>query len=167
MSDILDTPKTEHGRLLELFARINTTTDSQAHARNDLLKRIEAAFIPRAKWEETAFYPEFEKRAGPEQKLIHVEALHDHRAVGLAVLPDLHAADADSRQFAGPAQVRGGMIKHHAHEEATRMFELFGAEELAELDARYARREEIPAAEAIDGYARLKTSATAMMRNPV
>lgn len=170
MPNILDTLKTEHDQLRELFARINKTADSEADARHDLLKRIEAALIPHAKWEETVFYPEFEKRANHEQKLIYAEAIQEHRAVELAVLPDIHAADVDSRQFAGSIQVCGEMIKHHSHEEETKMFDavrqLFSADELAELDTKYARWKDSSAADAIEGYAKFKTSATAMLRNP-
>ena len=170
MPNILDTLKTEHDRLRELFAQINKTADSEADARHDLLKQIEAALIPHAKWEETVFYPEFEKRASHEQKLIYAEAIQEHRAVELAVLPDIHAADVDSRQFAGSVQVCGEMIKHHAHEEETKMFDavrqLFSPEELAELDTKYARWKDSSAADAIEGYAKFKTSAMAMMRNP-
>ena len=170
MPDILDTLKTEHDRLSELFASINRTADSEVDTRHDLLKQIETLLIPHAKWEETVFYPEFEKRASHEQKLIYAEAIQEHRAVELAVLPDIHASDVDSRQFAGSVRVCGELIKHHAHEEETRMFDaarqLFSSEELAELDAKYARWKDSSGADAIEGYAKFKTSAIAMMRNP-
>jgi len=170
MPNILDTLKTEHEQLRELFAKINNTADSEADTRHDLLKKIEAALIPHAKWEETVFYPEFQKRADHEQQLIYAEAITEHRAVELAVLPDIHAADVDSRQFAGAVLVCGELIKHHAHEEETKMFDavrqLFSAEELAQLDEKYAQWKNSSAADAIEGYAKLKTSAAAMMRNP-
>jgi len=170
MPNILDTLKSEHDQLRELFAQINKTADSEADARHDLLKRIEAVLIPHAKWEETVFYPDFEKRASHDQKLIYAEAIQEHRAVELAVLPDIHAADVDSRQFAGSVQVCGELVKHHAHEEETKMFDavrqLFSSQELAELDGKYAKWKDSSAADAIEGYAKLKTSAVAMMRNP-
>lgn len=122
-----------------MFAQINETADSETDARPGLLKRIEALLIPHTRMEETVFYPEFEKRASHEQKLICAAAIQEHRAAKLAVLPDIHAADVDSRQFAGSVQVCGELIKHHAHEEETRMFEaareLLSAEELSDLDA--------------------------------
>lgn len=170
MPNILDTLKTEHDRLGKLFAQINQTADSEADARHDLLKRIEALLIPHAKWEETVFYPEFEKRASHEQKLIYAAAIQEHRAVELAVLPDIHAADVDSRQFAGSVRVCGELIKHHAHEEESRMFDaarqLFSAEELSDLDARYVRWKDSSGTDAITSYAKVKTAAMAFMRNP-
>jgi hemerythrin-like domain-containing protein len=170
MPDILDTLKSEHDRLNDLFAQINKTADTEADMRHDLLKRIEALLIPHAKWEETVFYPEFDRRASHEQKLIYAKAIQEHRAVELAVLPDIHAADVDSRQFAGSVQVCGEMIRHHAHEEETRMFDiarqLFSAEELSELDAMYARWKESSGADAITSYAKVKTAAMAFMRKP-
>ena len=81
MSSILDTLKSEHEQLRELFARITKTADSEADARHDLLKQIETLLIPHAKWEETVFYPAFEDRADHEQKLIYAEAIQEHRAV--------------------------------------------------------------------------------------
>src|SRR5690348_16253926 len=74
MGNILDTLKSEHERLRELFAQIAKTADSEADARHDLLKRIESLLIPHAKWEETVFYPAFEGRASHDQKLIYAEA---------------------------------------------------------------------------------------------
>ncbi|HEV2623380.1 MAG TPA: hemerythrin domain-containing protein [Frateuria sp.] len=170
MTNILDTLKTEHDQLRELFAQINKTADSEADARHDLLKRIEALLIPHSKWEETVFYPAFEDRADHEQQLIYAEAIQEHRAVELAVLPDIHAADVDSRQFAGSVQVCGEMVKHHAHEEETKMFdtarELFSAAELADFDREYARWKDSSGADAITSYAKVKTAAMAFMRNP-
>jgi hemerythrin-like domain-containing protein len=170
MPNILDTLKSEHDRLRDLFARITKTADSEADARHDLLKQIEALLIPHAKWEETVFYPAFNGRADHDQKLIYAEAIQEHRAVELAVLPDIHAADVDSRQFAGSVQVCGELIKHHAHEEETKMFDavrqLFSAEELAEFDQKYARWKESSGADAITSYAKVKTAAMAFMRNP-
>jgi hemerythrin-like domain-containing protein len=170
MPSILDTLKSEHDQLRELFAQINRTADSEADARHDLLKRIETALIPHAKWEETVFYPAFDERASHEQKLIYAAAMQEHRAVELAVLPDVHAADVSSRQFAGSVKVCGELIEHHAHEEETAMFDaarqLFSADELAELDRKYVAWKNSSAADAIEGYARIKTSVVAMMRNP-
>jgi len=170
MNNILDTLKSEHGRLRELFAQITKTADSEADSRHELLKRIEALLIPHAKWEETVFYPAFEARANHEQKLIYAEAIQEHRAVELAVLPDIHAADVDSRQFAGSVQVCGELIKHHAHEEETKMFDavrqLFSADELADFDRKYAAWKDSSGADAITGYAKVKTAAMAFMRNP-
>jgi len=170
MPNILDTLKSEHDRLRELFAKITKTADSEADARHDLLKQIEAVLIPHSKWEETVFYQAFEDRADHDQKLIYAEAIQEHRAVELAVLPDIHAAAVDSRQFAGSVQVCGELVKHHAHEEETKMFDavrqLFSAEELAEFDRKYAAWKDSSAADAIEGYAKMKTSAVAMMRNP-
>lgn len=170
MPSILDTLKNEHDQLRELFAKITKTADSEADARHDLLKRIEALLIPHAKWEETVFYPAFEDRANHEQKLIYAEAIQEHRAVELAVLPDIHAADVDSRQFAGSVQVCGELIKHHAHEEETKMFDavrqLFSADELADFDRKYASWKDSSGADAITSYAKVKTAAMAFMRNP-
>ncbi|MGN6283240.1 hypothetical protein [Frateuria sp.] len=113
MPDILDAPDTEHDRLRGLFAQI--IADREADTRHSLLTQIETLPIPHTKWEKTMFYPAIEDRADHEQKLICAEAFKEHRAVELAVLPYIHAADVDLLQFAGSVQVCGELIKHHAH----------------------------------------------------
>lgn len=170
MTDILDTLKQEHGILRELFAKINATADSEKDARKDLLKQIEAALIPHAKWEETVFYPAFAERATFDEQLIQAEAIQEHRAVEKAVLPDIHAADFDSRQFAGSVKVLSQMIEHHAHEEETTMFpaarQLFNAAELADFDTKYAEWKKSSAAAAVSGFAKVKTAIKGTMHSP-
>ncbi|MFZ2236518.1 MAG: hemerythrin domain-containing protein, partial [Dokdonella sp.] len=105
MKNILSTLTKEHEDLKGLFEDIKATTDRAGKTRTSLLKKIEAALIPHAKWEELVFYPAFARRADHEQLLQHAEAIQEHRAVELTVLPDIHACDPESRQFAGSAQV--------------------------------------------------------------
>lgn len=170
MRDILNTLKSEHDTLRELFARINDTADSDVETREELLQKIEAALIPHAKWEETVFYPAFAERASHDQLLLHAEAMQEHRAVEQSVLPDIHAADTDSRQFAGSVKVFGEMIDHHATEEETAMFaairQLFPASELARMDADYEEWKDSPAAAAIGLHAKVKTAASSVLRSP-
>ena len=170
MRNILTTLKSEHDALRGLFSQINATADSDTDMREELLEKIEAALIPHAKWEETVFYPAFAERASHEQMLLHAEAMQEHRAVELAVLPDIHAADIGSRQFAGSVKVFCEMIDHHAREEETAMFaairQLFGAPELADLDEQYEEWKESSAADAISMQAKIKTAAVSMLRSP-
>ncbi len=170
MRDILTTLKNEHDQLRDLFGRMNATTDEQSDTREDLLKEIENLLIPHAKWEELHFYPAFADRANHDQLLTHAEAIQEHRAVEKAVLPDLHAADLDSRQFAGSAKALGEMIRHHAHEEETSIFEamrqLYSARELADMDEQYEDWKASSSASAAGMFAKAKTAASAAMRNP-
>ncbi|MBW3549416.1 MAG: hemerythrin domain-containing protein [Proteobacteria bacterium] len=170
MRDILTTLKQEHDELRSLFKQINATADDDTDTREDLLHKIEAALIPHAKWEEKVFYPAFADRADHEQLLLHAEAMQEHRAVELTVLPDIHAADVDSRQFAGSVKVFGEMIEHHAKEEETAMFDAirqsFSAAELAELDDDYEQWKDSSAADAISMHAKVKTAAASMLRSP-
>lgn len=170
MRNILDTLKSEHDALRELFKRINATADSDVDLRGELLQKIEAALIPHAKWEETVFYPAFAERATHDQLLMHAEAMQEHRAVEHSVLPDIHAADTDSRQFAGSVKVFGEMIDHHATEEETAMFaairQLFSASDLARMDEEYAEWKDSSAAAAISLHAKVKTAAASILRSP-
>jgi hemerythrin-like domain-containing protein len=170
MSSIIDTLKNEHDTLRTLFARINATTDSQKETREDLLKQIEEALIPHSKWEETEFYPAFNKRATHDQQLLYATSMQEHRVIEKTVLPDIHAAGYGTRQFAGSTKVLSELVEHHAEEEETQLFpaikQLFNATELAEMDHQYAKWKESSAASAMSAFAKLKTAAKAALHQP-
>jgi hemerythrin-like domain-containing protein len=167
--DILKTLQTEHDALRELFERMNETTDRAKKKRADLLAQIEQSLLPHAKWEETVFYPAFAERADRDGLQTHAEAVEEHRAVELTVLPDLHAADIDTPAFAGRAKVFGEFIDHHATEEETTMFKmvrkLFTAQERAELDEQYEEWKASPAAAAAVVHAKTKTGLKAVVKS--
>lgn len=170
MKNILTTLKKEHADLKGLFDEIKDTTDRAGKKRMSLLKKIEAALIPHAKWEELVLYPAFAKRADHEELLQHAEAIQEHRAVELTVLPDIHACDPESRQFAGCAKVLAEFVTHHAKEEESAMFKsirkLFSKEELAELDDAYAKWKKSSECKAVMEEAKAKTEAAAEGRDP-
>lgn len=170
MKNILTTLKKEHTQLKGLLEEINATTDRAGKKRVSLLKKIEAALIPHAKWEELVFYPAFAARADHEELLQHAEAIQEHRAVELTVLPDIHACDPESRQFAGCAKVLEEFITHHSKEEEKAMFKsaknLFNADELAELDDDYAKWKKSADCKAVIEHAKAKTDTAAQGRDP-
>lgn len=139
--DILKTLQKEHDVLRDLFATINATTDRAKKGRTQLLESIESNLLPHAKWEETVFYPAFAERADRQGLKTHAEAVLEHHAVEKVVMPEVHAAEVDSPQFAGRVKVFGELIDHHAREEETTMFKmarkLFTPEELADFDQQY------------------------------
>ena len=149
--DILKTLQEEHDLLRSLFEEMNGTTDRALKTRNELLERIEANLIPHAKWEEKVFYPAFAERADRDGLKTHAEALAEHHAVENSVIPEVHAAEVGSPEFAGRAKVFGEFIDHHAKEEEKTMFkmarELFSAEERAQLDEEYEAWKASPDAE--------------------
>ncbi|RYG24325.1 MAG: hemerythrin domain-containing protein [Burkholderiales bacterium] len=136
--------------------------------RADLLLKIKANLLPHAKWEEQVFYPAFAERADRDGMKTHAEAVEEHRAVEKTVMPDVHAADFGTPQFAGRAKVFGEMIDHHATEEETTMFKmarkLFNAAERAELDVAYEQWKNSPAAAAAIAAAEVETGVKAMAR---
>lgn len=170
MSNILDTLKNEHDELRSLFARINATTDEQKDVREDLLKQVEQALIPHSKWEETVFYPAFNKRATHDQKLLYATSMQEHRVIEKTVLPDIHAAGYGTRQFAGSAKVLSQLVEEHAQEEETELFsaikQLFSASELAEMDHEYAKWKDSSTASVMSSFAKLKTAARAALHQP-
>lgn len=139
--DILKTLKAEHDELRGLFAELKETTDRGVKKREGLLEKIEDALIPHAKWEETVFYPAFKERADREGLQACAEAYTEHHAVENTVIPEVHAADPGSPEFAGRTKVFGEFVDHHAKEEESTMFkmarQMFSAQERAQFDEDY------------------------------
>ena len=139
--DILKTLQEEHDTLRKLFDDMKSTTDRAKKTRGDLLEEIEANLVPHAKWEEKVFYPAFKERADRDGLQTHAEALAEHHAVENSVIPEVHAADVQTPEFAGRVKVFGEFIDHHAKEEEKTMFkmarEMFSAEERAQMDEDY------------------------------
>ena len=139
--DILKTLQEEHDTLRKLFDEIKDTTDRAEKTREKLLERIEQNLLPHAKWEEQVFYPAFKERADRDGLQTHAEALAEHHAVENSVIPEVHAADVQTPEFAGRVKVFAEFVDHHAKEEEKTMFrmarELFSADERAQLDEDY------------------------------
>ncbi len=139
--DILKTLQEEHDTLRKLFEEIKGTTDRAEKTRTQLLETIENNLLPHAKWEEQVFYPAFKERCDRDGLQTLAEALSEHHAVEHSVIPEVHAADVETPEFAGRVKVFGEFIDHHAKEEEKTMFkmarELFTAQELAQLDEDY------------------------------
>jgi len=98
--DILKTLQTEHETLRGLFAKMKDTTDRAVKTRGTLLEEIEANLMPHAKWEEQVFYPAFKERADRHGQQTYAEALAEHHAVENSVIPEVHAADLETPEFA-------------------------------------------------------------------
>ena len=166
--DILKTLQSEHDELRALFEEMETTTDRATKKRADLLLKIKAGLLPHAKWEEQVFYPLFAERANRDGLKTHAEAVEEHRAVEKTVMPDVHAADFGTPQFAGRAKVLGEMIDHHATEEETTMFKmarkLFTPGERSELDVAYEEWKASPAAASAIAAAEAETDVKAVAR---
>lgn len=140
--DILKTLRAEHDQLRGLFADMKGTTDRADKTRGELLDKILAGLVPHAKWEELVFYPEFKKRVDRDGLAVHAEAVEEHRAVEMRVIPDVLKSERTTPEFAGRTKVFGEFIDHHAKEEETTMFKMardvFSADELAQFDDDYA-----------------------------
>ena len=139
--DILKTLKDEHDTLRDLFSQLKETSDRGVKTRAQLLEQIEDNLIPHAKWEEQVFYPAFKERADRDGLQTHAEALAEHHAVEHSVIPEVHAAEPGTPEFAGRTKVFGEFIDHHAKEEEKTMFkmarEMFSADERAQMDEDY------------------------------
>lgn len=168
MRDILVTLKAEHDVLRGLFEELDATTDRAGKKRTQLLAQVEAALIPHAKWEEFHFYPAFKERADRDGLQTHAEAVIEHQAVELTVLPEVKASEVNSPRFSGAAKVLGEMVDHHASEEETTMFamvrKLFNAKERAAFDERYEEWKASAAAKGAMFHAEVKTGLKAAIK---
>lgn len=139
--DILKTLRAEHDTLRGLFDDMKGTTDRADKTRGELLDKILGGLVPHAKWEELVFYPEFKKRVDRDGLQTHAEAVEEHRAVEMRVIPDVLKSVRTTPEFAGRAKVFGELVDHHASEEESTMFKMarkaFSADELAQLDEQY------------------------------
>jgi hemerythrin-like domain-containing protein len=169
--DILATLRTEHDTLRNLFEEMNATTDRAKKKRAELLQQIEGALIPHAKWEEFHFYPAFKERADRDGLQTHAEALVEHQAVELTVLPEVKASDLDTPKFAGAAKVLGELVDHHATEEEDTMFKmarkLFSAKERAEMDVQYEEWKASAASKGVLFHAEVKTGLKAAIKKMI
>jgi len=167
MADILNVLKSEHNALRELFKELDATTDRAVKKRETLLKQIEENLLPHAKWEETVFYPVFAERASHEGLKTHAEAVEEHRVVEKMVIPDVKGVAVDTREFAGNAKVFADLIDHHAKEEETTMFaearKLFSKEEREQLAADYEEWKASPAAAAVIGGEKIKSTVRSVL----
>lgn len=166
--DILKTLQTEHATVRGLFEQLNATTDRAVKTRASLLLKIKAALLPHAKWEEQVFYPAFKERADRDGLKTHAEAVQEHKAVETSVMPDVHASDFGTPEFAGRAKVFGELIDHHAGEEEKTMFKMarkmFSAQERAALDEAYEEWKASPAGATAVAAAEMETGVKAVAR---
>ena len=139
--DILKTLRSEHDQLRGLFDDMKGTTDRADKTRGELLDKILAGLVPHAKWEELVFYPEFKKRVDRDGVKTYAEAVEEHRAVEMRVIPDVLKSERTTPEFAGRTKVFGEFVDHHATEEEDTMFKMarkvFSADELSQLDEDY------------------------------
>jgi hemerythrin-like domain-containing protein len=139
--NILTTLRAEHDEIRGLFDQLKDTTDRAEKTRGDLLNKILSGLVPHAKWEEQVFYPEFKRRTDRDGLQTHAEAVEEHRAVEMRVIPDVLKSDVTTPEFAGRSKVFGELIDHHATEEEKTMFkmarDIFSADELKQLDEDY------------------------------
>lgn len=145
-TDALELLVNDHETLRALLGELSRTSEGDAVKRNQLLARIERELQIHTELEEQIFYPALRAAGGPEQSRMFYEAIEEHRAVDLLVLPDLKNTDVASERFSGRAKVLKNLVERHADEEESAMFasarRLLSAEQLAALGRRLARRKE-------------------------
>ena len=85
------------------------------------------------------------------------------------MIPDVHAADPGTPEFAGRTKVFGELIDHHAKEEERTMFkmarELFSTEERAQLDEEYEAWKQSDAAGALIARDKAKAGVKGAVRS--
>ena len=91
--------------LFKTFKRTESTAEKQAIA-----KKICDALKIHTRIEEEVFYPAFKERADRDGLQTHSEALAEHHAVETSVIPEVHAAEPGTPDFAGRTKVFGAGI---------------------------------------------------------
>ena len=147
MQDAIQLLKQDHKVLKRLLGELVDTTSRATSKRPELLAEVGQLLRAHTKVEEEIFYPAFRAAAeeSDDERMFH-EALEEHRAVELLVLPDLERTDPGSTEFGGRVKVLKELVLHHAEEEEDELFprarELLGRDALKELGQRMEHRKQ-------------------------
>lgn len=145
-TDAITLLKNDHDTVRDLLSQLESTRESSARKREELLQQIAEEVRVHTQVEEEIFYPAFQQAAQKkEDAKLYYEALEEHHVVDL-VLPEIEEMDPASVEFAAKAKVLKDLIEHHAEEEEKEMFprakKLLDKEELRELGQRIEQRKE-------------------------
>ena len=135
--NIITMLKEDHERVRKLLSELVESSERASKKRPELLGRIEEEIKLHSKLEEEIFYPAFKDANGKQSARLFFEALEEHRAVDVLVLPDLKNTEPTSEAFTGRAKVLRDLVEHHASEEERHLFplaqDMMSDDQLAEL----------------------------------
>ena len=139
--DAITLLKTDHDRMRELLAKLESTTERGVKTRTELFAVIKGELTVHEVIEEEIFYPEL--KAHPKAKDIVLEGYEEHHVVDL-VMGELENLPVDDEAWGAKATVMKENVEHHMEEEEGEMFKaarsVFDKAELDSLGERMAAR---------------------------
>jgi hypothetical protein len=139
--DAITLLKTDHDKVKELLAELETTTERGVKTRTELFATIKGELTVHEIIEEEIFYPEL--KAHPKAKDIVLEGYEEHHVVDL-LMGELEALPVDDEAWGPKSLVMKENIEHHIEEEEGEMFKqarsVFDEAELEELGAEMEAR---------------------------
>ena len=139
--DAITMLKTDHDKVKDLLAELESTTERGVKTRQELFATIKGELSVHEVIEEEIFYPAL--RNHPKAKDIVLEAYEEHHVVDL-LMGELESLDVDDETWGAKALVMKENIEHHIEEEEGEMFkqarQVFDRQELDDLGARMAER---------------------------
>jgi hemerythrin-like domain-containing protein len=144
-TDAIALLKKDHQTVRQLLKRLESSSEGNRAAREQLLGQIENEIKVHTQIEEEIFYPAFREAAKASDEHIYFEALEEHHVVDM-VMPEIKSADEGSEEFTAKAKVLKDLIEHHAAEEENQMFPkartAMGTAELREVGERMQQRKQ-------------------------
>ena len=139
--DAITMLKTDHDKVKDLLAELESTTERGVKTRQELFATIKGELSVHEVIEEEIFYPAL--RNHPKAKDIVLEAYEEHHVVDL-LMGELESLDVEDETWGAKALVMKENIEHHIEEEEGEMFkqarQVFDRQELDDLGARMAER---------------------------
>jgi hypothetical protein len=133
--------KTDHDKVKELLADLESTTERGVKTREELFATIKGELTVHEIIEEEIFYPEL--KSHPKAKDIVLEAYEEHAVVD-TLMGELEGLPVDDETWGPKAKVMKENIEHHIEEEEGAMFkqarQVFDDAELDDLGRRMEER---------------------------
>jgi hemerythrin-like domain-containing protein len=141
--DALELLKTDHDKVKNLLAELESTTERGVRTREELFATIKGELTVHEVIEEEIFYPEL--KTHPRAMDIVLEGYEEHNVVD-TLMRELEETPVDDETWGPKAKVMQENIEHHIEEEEGDMFkaarQVFEKSELDDLGRRMEQRKQ-------------------------
>src|SRR5215218_1342731 len=146
--DAITMLKTDHDKVKQLLAELESTTERGVKTREELFATIKGELTVHEVIEEEIFYPAL--KSHPKAKDIVLEGYEEHHVVDL-LMGELESLDVADEAWGAKTVVMKENIEHHIEEEEGEMFkqarQVFDKQELDDLGTRMEERKKSAAQE--------------------